>query len=229
VGLARFVRLSGMDHFKIGDAMPVEDRIERIAKLVLVALLMATLGWSWVRNANAQAAQDEAAPLILVAKPGLRDEFFGATILIAKPVGNGRHFGFVINRPTELTLGKLFPEHGPSQKVPDPVYLGGPLNTDNIFALVQSEKPLQGEVLQIARDLYIAIDAKTVDGIIEGDAAHARFFAGVVSWRPGELQEELRRGLWYVLEPDSELVMRKRTEGLWEELVRRSERRANTI
>ena len=209
--------------------MPVEDRIERIARLVLVALLMATLGWSWVRNANAQAAQDEAAPMILVAKPGLRDEFFGATILIAKPVGNGRHVGFVINRPTELTLGKLFPEHGPSQKVPDPVYLGGPLNTDYIFALVQSEKPLQGEVLQIARDLYIAIDAKTVDGIIEGDAAHARFFAGVVSWRPGELQEELRRGLWYVLESDSELVMRKRTEGLWEELVRRSERRANTI
>jgi len=210
--------------------MTFEDRIEKLAHFVLVALLLATLAWiGGVKAQGRQASSGGTAPLILVAKPGLRDEFFGASILIAKPVGDDRHVGFVINRPTDMTLGKLFPEHGPSQKIPDPVYLGGPLNSEYIFALVQSESPVQGEVLQIARDLYIAVDAKTVDGIIETDASHARFFAGLVSWRPGELQEELRRGLWYVLEPDSELVMRKRTEGLWEELVRRSERRANTI
>ncbi len=57
----------------------------------------------------------------------------------------------------------------------------------------------------------------------------ARFLAGLVAWRPGELRDELKRGLWYVLEADSELVMRKPTEGLWEELVRRSERKANAI
>lgn len=209
--------------------MPIEDRIERIAQLVLVTLLLATLAWVGHAKAQLAADQGEAAPLILVAKPGLRDEFFGASILIAKPVGNGRHVGFVINRPTGMTLGKLFPEHGPSQKVPDPIYLGGPSNTEYIFALVQSSGPLAGEMLQIAQDLYIAVDAKTVDRIIEGDAARARFFAGLVAWRPGELQEELRRGLWFVLESDSELVMRKSTDGLWEELVKRSQHRANTI
>jgi putative transcriptional regulator len=217
----------GRNYSNLGAAMSFEDRIEKLAHVVLVALLLATL--AWIGGVKAQAGGDSAAPLILVAKPGLRDEFFGASILIAKPVGNDRHVGFVINRPTDMTLGKLFPEHEPSQKILDPVYLGGPLNSDYIFALVQSPTPVQGQVLQIARDLYIAVDAKTVDDIIETDASHARFFAGLVSWRPGELQEELRRGLWYVLESDSELVMRKRTEGLWEELVGRSERRANTI
>lgn len=51
----------------------------------------------------------------------------------------------------------------------------------------------------------------------------------LVAWRPGELQEELRRGIWFVLESDSELVMRKSTEGLWEELVKRFQRRASII
>ena len=211
--------------------MSVEDRIEKLARLVLVILLLATLlGWAGRGKAQSQvAAGEHEAPLILVAKPGLRDGFFGASILVAKAVGDGLHVGFVINRPTEMTLGKLFPEHGPSQKVSDPIYLGGPSNTEYIFALVQSDANPGGGSLQIARDLFIAVDARTVDRIIEGDVSHARFFAGLVAWRPGELQEELKRGLWYVLESDSELVMRKPTEGLWEELVTRSERRANTI
>jgi putative transcriptional regulator len=212
--------------------MPIEDRIERLAKLALVILLIATLGWinhPRAQGTSQEPAQENDAPLILVAKPGLHDEFFGASILVAKPIGDGRHVGFAINRPTSMTLGKLFPEHGPSQKVLDPVYLGGPLNTEYIFALVQSSANPGGESLRIAQDLFIAVDAKTVDRIIEGDVAHARFFAGLIAWRPGELQEELKRGLWYVQESDTDLVMRKSTDGLWEELVTRSERRANAI
>ena len=215
-----------------GGNVPIEDRIDQLARLVLVILLLVTLGWvghSRAQSATPRADEENGAPLMLVAKPGLRDEFFGASILIAKPVGNGGHVGFVINRPTDMTLGKLFPEHGPSQKVPDPVYLGGPSNTEYIFALVQSNASPGGDSLQIAKDLFIAVDAKTVDHIIEADPAHARFFAGLVAWRPGELQEELKRGLWYVQESDSDLVMRKSTDGLWEELVKRSERRAKAI
>ena len=212
--------------------MPIEDRIEQLARLVLVIFLIVTLGSlskARAQDGSREAARESAAALILIAKPGLRDEFFGASILIAKPIGDGRHVGFAINRPSDMTLGRLFPEHGPSQKVPDPVYLGGPSNTEYIFALVQSKANPGGDSLQIAQNLFIAVDAKTVDRIIAGDASHARFFAGLIAWRPGELQEELKRGLWYVQESDSDLVMRKPTEGLWEELVKRSERRANSI
>lgn len=208
--------------------MANDDRIENFARWALVALLIGTLGWVSIGAAQ-DKVQDSAAPLILVAKPGLRDAFFGSSILVVKPIGNGRHVGFVINRPTEMTLGKLFPEHAASQKVPDPVYLGGPVNTEIIFALVRGTTPPSGEALQLSRDLYVAIDAKTVDSIIEADASQARYFAGLVAWRQGELQEELRRGLWFVLESDSDLVMRKSTEGLWEELVGRSQLRANMI
>jgi putative transcriptional regulator len=208
--------------------MPLEDRVEKISRLVLVALLLATLAWA--TGVRAQAPAEEAdAPLLLVAKRGLKDEFFGASILVAKPIGDGRHVGFVLNRPTPMTLGKLFPEHAPSQKVPDPVFLGGPLNTEFIFVLLQSSAHPGGGAMQLAPNLYVSADAKTVDQVIEADAEHARFFAGVVAWRPGELQEELKRGLWHVQAPDPALIMRKSTEGLWEELVGRAERRDQAI
>jgi len=192
----------------------------------LLAVSLAIFGAALVA-APAQA-DDSTDTMILVAKRQLRDQLYGSTILIVKPLGEDRHVGFIINKPTQMTLGKLFPNHGPSQKIVDPVYLGGPFNAQVIFALVQRPDSPGGRSVRIAPDLYLAIDSNIVDRIIESEPQHARFFAGMVLWKPGELAEELKGGLWYTLDARSELVLKK-ADGLWEELVGRSERKANTI
>ena len=166
-------------------------------------------------------AADLSQPHILVAKPELRDALFGSSILVVKPVGDNQHVGFIMNRPTPVTLGKLFPEHVPSQKIVDPVYLGGPVDAQAIFALVERDDSPGGNSVELLPGLYLAFEGPIVDSIIESGADHARFFAGLVVWRPGELADEVKQGAWYVLEPDAELAMGK-PEGLWEELVRRS-------
>src|SRR6187401_2496562 len=94
---------------------------------LFAAMLMASIAIAF--SAVLPARSDEASDtLILVAKRQLRDQLYGSAILIVKPLGEDRHVGFIINKPTQMTLGKLFPNHGPSQKVIDPVYLGGPFN-----------------------------------------------------------------------------------------------------
>jgi putative AlgH/UPF0301 family transcriptional regulator len=45
----------------------------------------------------------------------------------------------------------------------------------------------------------------------------------------GSLRAEIERGAWYVLPPDARLALRKPSQGLWEELVRVSKLRANSI
>src|SRR5947199_260579 len=65
--------------------------------------------------------------------------------------------------------------------------------------------------------------------IVGGQPTEARFFAGMVRWQPGELSEEVKRGLWYVLDAAPEVCLRKSMDGLWEELIGRAERQANTI
>lgn len=191
-------------------------------------LLLATLAVSFVTlPARAAEAVDETA--ILVAKPALRDRLYGATILISKPLGNGQHIGLIVNKPTPMTLGRLFPGHGPSLKVTDPVYLGGPVSTEVIFALVQRADSPGNRSVQLTQDLYLVLDRELVDKVIEGEADHARFYAGMVLWRPGELRNEIERGFWYVLDADANLVLRKSMTGMWEELVKRSEQQKNMI
>lgn len=174
------------------------------------------------------AAADIAEPVILVAKRQLTDKLYGATILVARPIGNDQHIGFIVNRPTKVTLGQLFPNHPPSRKVPEPVYVGGPINPESIFALVQTSKHPGGRSVPLMPGMFAVFDGKIVDDVIEHEAAKARFVAGLVGWRTGELRDEVKRGAWFVLDADPALVLRK-PEGLWEELVRRAELRANGI
>ena len=111
----------------------------------------------------------------------------------------------------------------------DPVFLGGPVSPEVIFALVQGRQSPGGRSLKILDDLYLAIDSEVVDRIIEKQPAQARFFAGMVLWQPGELDDEIRRGLWYLQDPKADVVLRKPTYGMWEELLGRAERKANSI
>ena len=86
-----------------------------------------------------------------------------------------------------------------------------------------------GESFELMPGLYAAVDEETVDRIIRTESDHARFVAGLVVWRRGELSAEIERGAWYVLPPGARLVLRKPSQGLWEELVRISQLRAISI
>jgi len=173
-----------------------------------------------------------AAPgdtMLLVAKRQLEDPIWGSTIVLAKPIEGGGHVGFIVNKPTKMSLAELFPEHEPSKKVADPLFLGGTVNMNLVFALVEEHGSRKDGSVRIAPDIFLAYDTKAVDRIIESESDHARFFLGLVVWRPGQLDDELDRGLWYVDQPEAKLVLRRKTDGLWEELLLRLEARANTI
>jgi putative transcriptional regulator len=191
--------------------------------LLRFGLLLAVL-WP----ASPALAADTSSAVILVAKRNQQGPY-GSTVVLARPLDAGRHVGVIINKPTQMRLASLFPNHEPSRKIVDPVFLGGPMGSQVIFALVQRKDSPGNRSLQIAPGLYLATDSSVVDRIIETEPGQARFFAGVVMWQPGELNEELRRGLWFVQEPRSELVLRKSTEGMWEEMVNRLERLARMI
>ena len=78
-------------------------------------------------------------------------------------------------------------------------------------------------------NLYLAFRANTIDRVIETTPNEARYFVGYVGWRPGELKSEIDRGLWAVQGAELEMVFRKDTESLWEELQQASRRiRADT-
>jgi putative transcriptional regulator len=172
--------------------------------------------------AGAAAAQDQA--MILVAHPAFRDLEWRQTVVIAAPAPSGGHVGVILNRPTKRSLGSLFPEHEPSKKVIDPVYYGGPFSRTALVALVHTDHSPGAGAVPIMKDVYLAFRANTIDHVIETTPNDARYFVGYVGWLPGELRSEIDRGLWSVLDADVDMVFRKDTDGLWEELLQSTRR-----
>src|SRR5579859_5392706 len=184
--------------------------------LPALILLLLTLG--------AQAA-DLSQPLLLVASPDLKGPYAHTTLIVV-PAGD-KHIGFIINRATQTTMGKLFPEHGPSAKVVDPVFFGGPEASDAVFAMVRRNPGPPS--LRLFSDLYVTANAQNVDRIIETTPNDARYFVGFVGWQPGELASEIEKGYWYVGAPDPSLIFQKDTGSMWENLVTRMGHRATPL
>src|SRR5262245_23824486 len=97
--------------------------------------------------ADAVNAIEATEPVVLVASdrpvgPGYRE-----TVVLAAPAGGGFHVGFILNRPTQAKLRDVFPEHAPSRKVVDHVYLGGPVRPEALFAIAR-RAPGDGDVVE---------------------------------------------------------------------------------
>jgi len=180
--------------------------------------------YPWCKGSEILAAVLALVCLLVPAAAawGQRSEENDAIILVAtSALGNSSYRRSVIlNRPTRRTLAELFPEHEPSKQVAESVFFGGPMSQRAIFALVRSEASPGRGSLRVMDGLYLALTAASVDRIIERQPQQARFFAGDVMWRPGELRDELDEGYWHVMNAHPDLMFRKHTQGLWDELSR---------
>jgi len=176
--------------------------------LALLALLAAAL---------ACRAEDLGRPLLLVASPALQGAYSHTALLVFPMIG--QHAGFILNRSTDVKMASAFPEHAPSAKVAEPIYFGGPEMMDSLFALVRRD-PGPGAV-RVLGDLFVTAEADCLDRIIETTPNDARYFAGFVGWRPGELEKEIESGYWYVEPFDPAQAFRKDAGAMWEDLVQR--------
>ena len=190
----------------------------------MIRLLRALLALLLLASGGRVLAQQYEDALLLVANPGFRDLEYRETVLIAAPAPNGSHVGVILNRPTRRSLYSLFPDHEPSKKVVDPVFYGGPQSRSALVALVRTGETPGAGSMALMRNLFLTFRANTIDRVIETTPNNARYFMGYVIWRPGELRMEIERGLWSVIDADVDLVFRKDTDNLWEELLLQTKR-----
>ena len=147
-----------------------------------------------------------AGPVLFIETDRLEGSGYSETVLFAAPLRNGRHIGFILNRPTPAKLETLFPEHAPSRKVVDPVYFGGPELAESLFAIARRAPDGGGEDLPLMPGLVLADRLGHGRPRDRDDAERRTLLAGLVVWRPGELDDEIRAGAWEVRPADATTV-----------------------
>jgi putative AlgH/UPF0301 family transcriptional regulator len=118
----------------------------------------------------------------------------------------------------------LPPELSP-QNYRDPVYFGGPVMLQAIFALFRTETVPAAAAFHVLKNVYLTNHPENIALLLAAPAAVYRIYAGFSGWAPRQLESEFTRDDWYVLPADEASLFRKSTEGLWEELLERAVRR----
>jgi putative AlgH/UPF0301 family transcriptional regulator len=168
---------------------------------------------------SAAPAADLSRAVILVATGRQAGSPFEQAVVIATPLQNGSHFGFVVNRPTDLKLGRLFPDHAAAQNVVDPVYAGGPMLPSVVFAVMRQESGVEDDKAALIMPGVVAVmERLTLDRIIDTRPNDARYFLGLMLWPPGKLDSEVDEGIWQVRRASVDAVPPAHATYLWQSL-----------
>ena len=156
---------------------------------------------------------------LLVAGPTLLDPNFARTVVLVGEHNEDGALGVVLNRPSETTVGEAVPDLVDLADAEDPVHVGGPVQPAAVLVLAEYEEPDDAVQLVTGAVGFVAVDED--DDRVSTLPGRARVFAGYAGWGPGQLESELERDDWIVVDADPEDVFDADAASLWSRVLDR--------
>jgi putative transcriptional regulator len=178
-----------------------------------------------VRPVQYTGGQDAGLGKILIAKAGLPDPNFADTVVLIVQYDEDKGaVGLILNRRTDVPLSKVFPDVKGAKD--DPVFEGGPVETETGQALLRSRVKVEGAT-HILGDVYASGSKDLIEkSVAAGTTASAfRLYIGYGGWGPGQLEREIAAGGWTVLRGTAAIVFDDEPGSLWQRLQHDSETR----
>jgi putative transcriptional regulator len=159
----------------------------------------------------------------LVASRQLRDPNFLETVVLLIEYNRSGAMGLVINRPTEVKLSTLLPDMEGLQDLQNTVYVGGPVAKNQMLLLIRSGSQPE-DTNRVFKDIYVSSSRAVLRKMVsdKDPGKTFRLYAGHAGWSPGQLDREIARGGWHVLQADAASVFEIAPSEIWPELIHRS-------
>lgn len=158
----------------------------------------------------------------LVARGNMKDPHFHKTVIYLVDYNPLGAIGIVINRLSRVTLSEALPELEWLKGNEMPLSWGGPVEETKLTILTLTKTPLFGTE-HVSGDIYAGWDIMMFKELLKSkgmDIKAVRAFSGYAGWAPGQLDLEVARGWWRVLEASEADIFRE-TDNLWFKLTGR--------
>ncbi len=170
---------------------------------------------------------DQASSLknsFLIALPSLGDPHFSKTVTYICEHDDHGAMGLVLNRPYELLLQDVLEHmnisHEPSDIDLQPVYTGGPVETERGFVL-HSSGSAWDSTLQLSEHLCVTTSRDILEALAAGKGPEKSFLAlGYAGWAAGQLDYELQQDTWISGPADPGIIFDTPSESRWEAAAR---------
>jgi len=161
------------------------------------------------------------APGFLVAAPILADPNFAGTVVLMVEHSEQGALGFVVNRVANANLRKVLERLGIGDtplRNEVPVMLGGPVSTTTgwIVFEAQEKQEEREDVLMVTDRLGVSASRQfLIDAVQSETSQRAMLVHGYAGWGPGQLEAELRQGVWIPVDLDARVLFDTEPDARW--------------
>ncbi len=162
----------------------------------------------------------------MVAGPKMRDpNFFKSAVLIVEHGPDGA-MGLIVNQPSPVTVSHALQGHLSLPENQELVYLGGPVEPNNLF-VVHNSADLDPTEMPVVGGVFMGSSSDVFEDILqasleEQDGLVFRVFAGCAGWGPDQLEGELSRGDWFTISADADFIFHEDPYQIWDHLIAKS-------
>ena len=161
---------------------------------------------------------------LLVASRGLADPNFAETVILLVHYDAEGVIGLMLNRRTDLPISRVFAQLKEAKDLSDPVYMGGPVETPTVFALLQSRDKLESAEHVFGGVYWISTKAaleKTISSHPDPGVFHV--YLGYAGWTTEQLRNEIKLGGWFIFQADDQTVFNANPDSLWRQMIKKTE------
>lgn len=166
---------------------------------------------------------DLSQPTILLAMPEMQSSCFHRAVILLVDHAPSGSFGFILNRPGTVKLSEILEG---DYVVPPHLnaWYGGPVDPSSGIILSANQ-----DDSSIAQGVSMSSSPETLSDLLQSppssfSARHQdnqvlypyRFLVGYAGWGEGQLDAELRAGLWIQAPLSNELIFNVHWESMWE-------------
>jgi putative transcriptional regulator len=164
-----------------------------------------------------------ASGKFLVADGRIGDPRFSQTVILIVSYSPNGAMGLIINHPTNVELSSVLPDIKGAKGRKDRLYIGGPVGMDEMFLLIRTSGQLE-ESLHVFGNVYMSMSRNILERMIEKGqrGEDLRIYVGYAGWAPGQLEGEVARGDWHVVDADAGTIFEREPSGIWPELIKRA-------
>ena len=151
----------------------------------------------------------------LISMPGMADDrFAGSVVYLCEHNAQGA-LGLVINKPIDITLAHLFEKIDLNLVLPalgeQPVYFGGPVQTERGFVLHEQEQGAEAarysSTLEVPGGLAMTTSKDVLEAMARGDGpGRVLITLGYSGWGAGQLEDEIGRNGWLNVDARAEVI-----------------------
>jgi putative transcriptional regulator len=163
----------------------------------------------------------------LIAMPGMADETFAGTVVYLCEHTEKGALGLVINKPIDIKLRNLFEKVelklGEDELADQPVYFGGPVQTERGFVLhekMSESLAPYNSTLSVPGGLAMTTSKDVLEAMAEGGGPRKVLVTlGYSGWQAGQLEDELGRNGWLTVDADPKVIFDTPIEQRYEKAV----------